>query len=158
MKTAFLALLLATSALAQQATFVQPSLEEVTAALGVKPYCWDITSAEPVYARLVARTSRGVQIVALTHATTFVRVRIFTFASASSESQLQRVTYSLEGAKGERSQRVDTSLASCDIKHFSSTTEPNVSMTLGGEDPSGKAVTLSITLEMRKDPFPAQAP
>lgn len=28
-------------------------------------------------------------------------------------------------------------------------------MTIGGENPSGKAVTLSITLEMSKDPFPA---
>ena len=128
----------------------------MTAALGVKPYCWDVTPAEPVYARLVVRTSRGVQIAALKNATTSFRVRIFIFGT--SESLIQRVTYWLESTKGERSQGFDASLAGCDISKLSTTAEPNISVTIGGANPSGKAVTLSLTLEMRKDPFPAQAP
>ena len=158
MKTAFLFLLLAASALAQELTSVQPTFEDVTTALGLKSYCWDVTSPEPIYARLIAHSSQGDEVVALKEAKTSFQVRIFAFAPANGSSGIHHVTYTLKTEKGGGETLYDYSLNGCDITEITTVGKPNIKVTFKGAISTGNQVTLSITLETSKEPFPARAP
>ena len=154
MKAAFFLLLFTVSSLiAQDATFVQPTAEELASVLGIKPFCWDIASAEPCYARLVARAGDAEQTLSLKGATNPIRVRIFVITD-SGTGKISHVTYSLEGAKGERSQGLNWALSVFEIKSLTGATEPAISVTVEGQSRVQKPVTLSLKVETSKDPFP----
>ena len=154
MKIAFIAFLTTTSALAQQIAIVQPTVQELAGALGVRPYCWDVTLPEARFARLVAVLDGSQQFSPLSQSAASLQVRVFVFTDPAA-GHIQRISYRLQGASSESIQGFEQSLAGCAITSIGATTEPNLKFTVLAQGASRKEVSLSVTLETSREPFPA---